>query len=204
MRANQILEQEIQREQAAPELAKQVRERNRKAADGGLHAVDRAAHPSRKQEAAAGKQVAKPAQRRWQPGSKLPGMPVLPGYYLEYVRRDDRTVGDHRNLRKHLREQWEIARSSDFEEEFLPTITLTAHGECIGNDDTILMKLPEELWAQRQAYYHDLRDGRTAAISGKRLQIDANYRQMPVTVTENNTESGFRQHSRRPVAVAPD
>lgn len=208
MRAKSIIDAQIKRDEAAPELAKQIRENNRKAADGGIHAIDRQFHQSRKQEAAVAKSVVKPPRKRWVRSSTLPGMQSLPGYYLEYVRRDNRNRGDHANLSAHLRSGWDFARRSDFDDDHLPTISLTTYGEVIGNDDTILMKLPDESWAERNAEYEGKRDAITDAINQRTPHLDISHAAMPIVDTENRTSVtnprvGVRTRQRS-VAVASD
>lgn len=180
MRSEQILEGVAKRKSRAPARAKQQAERvgDRKA-DGGVHAITHTVHQSRKQEVAASKVVAKPPRRRWQRASTLPAMPELPGYHVEYVRRDNRNRGDFANLRAHLRSGWEICRVSDFAQENLPTIEISSHGEVIGNDDTILMKIDLELWADRTHEYDSARDLATKAINQKIPRLDVQHPDMP-------------------------
>lgn len=196
MRARQVVEESIRREQAKPERAKQKRDRVAQgAADGGVHAIKHTVHSSRKQEASAAKDIAKPPRRRWQRPSTLPAMPDLPGFHVEYVRRDNRYRGDHANLSAHLRSGWELARASDFEGEHLPTVQIASHGEVIGNDDTVLMKIHEELWAERQAYYEDGRDAATRAINQRFPRLDVEHQDLPLYKddTQNKHKSGFQR-----------
>lgn len=191
----------IAREQKEPELAKQIRERNRVKSDGGMHAVTHTVHRSRKQETAAGKEVARPAKRRWQRASLLPAIPDPPGYHLEYVRRDNRNRGDCANLNAHLRSGWELCRTSDFDILHLPTQSIAGHGDVIGNDDTVLMKIEEDMWAERNAEYDGIRDATTAAINRKDQQLDVSHPAMPIVDQENRSTSGFRKmRARRPNA----
>lgn len=181
-------------EQNGGEFAKQLRERNRKASDGGIHAVTHTVKGrSRKQEAAASKEVVRPAKRRWKRASLLPAMPEIPGKHLEYVRRDNRNRGDYANMNAHLRSGWEFAKTSMFEEEHLPTQQIAGHGECIGNDDTVLMMIDEDMWAERNAEYEGNRDATTRAVNDKNLKLDVSHPAMPLVDLENRSSSGFRQ-----------
>jgi hypothetical protein len=206
--SGQILEAATQRKQMGAERAKQQRDRvGDRAADGGVRRISHTVHTSRKQDAAAAKEVTKPPKRRWQRASMLPAMPELPGYHVEYVRRDNRHRGDHANLSAHLRSGWELARASDFELANLPTITIAAHGEVIGNDDTVLMKIEEDMWAERTAEYDGVRDAATRAINRKVPTLDVQHPSLPVDPehTVNRSSSGFQRVGiKRRGQVAPD
>lgn len=193
----------IDREQRAPEFAKQLRERSRKKDETLV--IDKRVRRTNAQEAVASREVVKPKGRRYVRPSMLPGVPDLPGSHIEYVRRDGSTKGDHANLRAHLRSKWEIVRSSELKEQDLPTISLTGHGDCIGNEDTVLMKLPEDLWADRNAQLNAHRDSVTRAVNSKQVNLDVSHPHMPVEVLTNtqNTERPKVRVQER-TAVAPD
>lgn len=180
MKSNQILEGVKRRASNKAERANQKRDRAGDAtADGGVHAIEHTVRRSRKQEAAAAKHVVKPPRRRWQRASTLPAMPELPGYHLEYVRRDNRNRGDHANLLAHIRSGWETCKVTDFDDDNLPTVQIAKHGDVIGNDDTILMKIHEDLWAEREAEYAGARDLATKAINVKTPKLDVQHRDFP-------------------------
>lgn len=202
-RARDIEAIRVDREQRAPEFAKQLRERSRKK-DVTL-VVDKRVRRTSAQEAVASREIAKPQGRRYVRPSMLPGVPDLPGYHVEYVRRDNSKQGDHANLRAHLRSKWEIVRASELKEQDLPTISLTGHGDCIGNEDTVLMKLPEDLWADRNSQLNEHRDSVTRAVNSKQVNLDVSHPHMPVDVL-TNTQSTERPKVRvqERTAVAPD
>lgn len=191
----------------APEFAKQARNRSHKSADGGIHAVKRAVGKSRVQEAAATTEVARPPQKRWMRASALPSFPPPPGYYLEWVRRDNRNRGDAENLVAHLQEGWEFARKSDFPGKHVPTQKSSDHGELIGNDSSVLMKLPLELKQQRDAYYREKRDRSTAAVGSPNPAPEGvSHAAMPIVEDENKVRTAMRgtKARRAPVRVADD
>lgn len=202
--AKKVLELEASREQRAPEFAKAARERRGKKNDG-TNQVSHTVVRSRKQEAGAAKDLGKPARRPWQRPSMLPAIPDPPGYHIEYVRRDNRNRGDNANLGAHLRSGWEYCKTSDFDIEHLPTVSISGYGEVIGNDDTVLMKIHEETWAERNAHFEQLRDATTAAINRKDLPVDVSHPAMPIVDQENRTESNMRHmRGRRAASVASD
>lgn len=199
-------EMAVNREAKEPAIAKAVRERTRNTADGDFHAVRHTVHATRKQEVVASKEVAKPAKRRWQRASLLPAMEDPAGKHCEYVRRDNRNRGDCANLTAHLRSGWEICRASHFDIAHLPTLQIAGYGEVIGNDDTVLMMIDEDMWAERQAYYDAGRDATTRAINDPNVELDVSHPHMPLTDVKNQTESTMERMRgrRRRASVAPD
>lgn len=187
MKSSTVRQVEQARLEKEGELAKQVRERSRQ--KRGVNFVSKEVRPNIDREAESVTTVTKPgARRRYVAPSNLPAMPDLPGYHMEYVRRDERKEGDYANLKKHQRVGWEPVRPSELGLEHLPTTSLAQFGDCIGNEDTVLMKLPLDLWADREEQIAEIRDGRTAAVNGKELSVDQVHGSLPV-FTEKNEHS---------------
>jgi hypothetical protein len=207
--ARQIRKKQTQVEQAAPELAQQLKNRTRQGgADGDIHRVSHRVVRGRKQIAAKGKELkAKPPKRRWQRASALPAMPELPGYHLEYVRRDNRHRGDNANLSAHIREGWDFARAEDFSLRALPTTHLAAYGDVIGNDDSVLMKIDVELKAERDEFFDSQRDATTRAINRRTPKLDVEHQHMPIVDAVNKHSATLprsRVRRNRDVSVAED
>lgn len=195
MRAKQIHQEAAAAEAREPEFAKQVKERNRHTGDGGVHKVDRPKVQSAKRQLNESHAVEKPPRRRYVRPSALPAIRPTPGYHFGYVRRDHRNVGDYANLRMHQRAGWEIVRASELDEEFLPTITLTGYGDCIGNEDSVLMKIDSELWSDRNADIDDKRDARTRLVNSNSVHAEFNPA-MPIEVIKNQTSSSIERGAR--------
>lgn len=191
----------------APEFAKQARTNRAKKADGGIHAVKREVGKSRVQEAAAATDVALPPARRWMRAAALPAFPPPPGFHLEWVRRDNRNRGDSENLVAHLSEGWEFARKGDFPGKHVPTQAVSNYGELIGNDSSVLMKLPLELKQQRDQYYRERRNQSTRAVGQPDPAPEGvSHPDMPIVEDKNRVRT--RMHAmkgrRSPVRVADD
>ena len=186
--------------EAEPEIARQVRQARGKAADGGVHKVKRPGPHSRVQEAAAAHDVEHVAPRRWMRASALPAFKAPPGYYLEWVRRDNSQRGDCQNLIAHLQEGWEIARKSHFPGKHVPTQRLSDYGDCIGNASSILMLLPLELKHQRDEYYRNQRNRATQAVGQRNPAPEGvSHPAMPIVEDENKVRTAMRsQRARRP------
>lgn len=161
----ELKELDRRREARRPEMARQLKgRRGQKETVRGVHAVKREVTSGRKDETARVTEVARGPVKRWQKASALPALPDLPGYHVAYVRRDNQQRGDHANLNEHIQEGWEPCRRTDFPGVYLSTQSLGEFGQCIGNASSIAMKIPNELWAQRNAHYNKQRDRTTKAV----------------------------------------
>lgn len=197
----------LKRAEEAPARAYQAKRRGHAQANGGIHAVKRTIAKSRRQEAAEVTEVARAPVKRWMQASALPALPELPGFYIEYVRRDNAHRGDHENLVAHLSEGWEFCRKSDFPRSVLPTQRLTDYGECIGNASCILMKIPEELRAQRDRHYNDRRDAATRGTTRPDpTPGGVSHEHMPIVEDVNkHTQTTSNARARKmPTRVADD
>lgn len=207
MRSDQHLSAEETREQIKPEFAKQARQARTKSADGDVHAVTHTVHTSRVQEADEGSTVVRPAKKRWQRATALPAMPNPPGCRCKWVRIDGQHRGDQSNLIRHLQEGWDFAKPMDFAKRALPTHHLTNHGEVIGNADTVLLKMEEELVQQRNDFYNSKRDVATRAINEESGLTEALHPAMPLVEDINKSRVRFqrmRRKQRQSVGVAED
>lgn len=194
---NEMAELDARRERAKPELARQIKNRSRKRADGDIHGIDRESTSSRLQEAADVTEVDHGhVVKRWAPASALPAVPPLAGFHVEYVRRDNQQRGDHENLVKHQQEGWQFVRRKDYPRNVLPIQRLSDYGECIGNASSILMKLPLELKAQRDAHYNGRRDATTRAINRKGVKLDAHHEAMPIVEDVVKVTQTIHQNAR--------
>lgn len=164
MKTGVIVTNKTKREGQQAQHAKQRSERRSQLADGGIHGTDAQVHSSRRQEATDSKTVVRPPERRWQRASNLPVIPDRDGFSYRWAAIDGRTRGDQSGVSKRLREGWEIVRPKDLDGDSLPTHLLDRRGEVIGNGEHVLMKIPEEMLAQRNEYYAEKRDTVTAAL----------------------------------------
>jgi hypothetical protein len=200
-----INEHAARTEAVAPELARQARQARHKPSDGGIHMVDRDVAKSRTAEADEATEVARPPVRRWMKASSLPSFPAPPGFYLEWVRRDNSQRGDSANLVEHLTEGCDFARKSDFPGRHVSTQTLPDHGQCIGNASSVLMKLPLELKQQRDEFYRTQRNRATAAVGMPDPSPEGvSHPDMPIVEDVNKTRAVHRQAKARraPVRLA--
>jgi hypothetical protein len=204
--ASDIKEQKIQRQAKGAAIAKQ---RSGKRAKGGLDAtkVDRGIGPSVKQQSKAAHKVDVDtgAQKSWRRAYSLPSFPDPPGYSYCWIARHRRRHGDDVNLLASIREGWMFVKPEELDEEDIPTETFTGrlskHGEVVGDETTILMKLPESFKAQRDAYYNRKRDSATKAVTRKNPGLEVENPAMPLVEDRNEVSQDFvRMRARRPKA----
>lgn len=205
--AQELKEQQVQREAKKPTLAQQQRENRSRKAGGEIHTVDRKVAPSRKQEAGAAHIVDRGPKKRWRRAYALPTLQDPPGYTLCYISRHKRHRGDDAGVLEAVQEGWEFVRQDQFPKHALPTQSLTKYGEVIGNDSTVLMMLDNELKAQRDAYYNQRRDAATRAVTRRNPGLPEATRQMPLVEDRNDiaTEMPLMRARRAPkpdVAIA--
>lgn len=201
--SNSELSEIVRRQKAAkPKLQKDRLQRVGQKADGNVHAVDRTVVQSRNHEAEEVHEVEMPTAKRYVRASSLPGLEPPSGYSIKYVRRDNKVRGDCANLIKHLSEGWSVARKSMFKRRDLPTTRIASHGECIGNDDTVLMIATIEMVADRNAQNKNRQNHATRAVhddSGLQSVVGGN---MPLVENTLRSQSGFMR-GRRNRAVQP-
>lgn len=209
--AEEIKAARIDREAKKPAIARQRAERRAKGS-GNAHAVDRGHGPSVKQQASSAHKVItvdEATQKSWRRAYSLPSFPDPPGYSLCWVARHRRRHGDDVNLLASLREGWQFVRPDEIDEEDLPTETFTGrlskHGEVIGDETTILMKMPAAFKAQRDAYYNKKRDSATKAVTRKNPGLEVNSSAMPLVEDRNEVSSELvKMRARRAPAKEQD
>ena len=197
-----------ERDAKKPTLAKQKATRRTQAGAGNLHKVDRGFGQSHKQAAAAATHVDTGEQRNWRRAYSLPSFPDPPGYVLCWIARHRRRHGDDANLLASLREGWMFVKPEEIDEEDLPTESFTGrlakHGDVIGDETTVLMKLPEHMKAQRDSYYNKTRDTATKAVTRRKPGLAEATPQMPLVEDRNEVSVDFaRMRARRPARAEP-
>lgn len=203
--AKEIKQAATDRANQKPAIAKQRAERRAKGSSD-VHAVDLGHGPSVHQEAKAASKVVTVdtgAVKSWRRAYSLPSFPDPPGYVLCWIARHKRRHGDDAGLLASLREGWQFVKPHEIDEDDLPTETFTGrlakHGDVIGDETTVLMKLPEAFKAQRDAYYNGKRDSATKAVTRKNPGLDIESTAMPLVEDRNEVSADYvRMRARRP------
>lgn len=204
--AAEIKEQKLEKQNKAPALAKQ-RGGNRAKGNDGIHAVDYDAGTRRPQDASSVHVVDRGPKTTWQRAYSLPSFPDPPGYSFCWIARHRRRHGDDVNLLASIREGWQFVKPDELEEEDVPTESFTGrlakHGEVIGDETTILMKMPDAMKAQRDAYYNRRRDAATREVRKSKPGIAEANPKMPLVEDRNEiSDENVTMRARR--AAKPD
>jgi hypothetical protein len=204
--AAELKEQRVEKQGKKAPIAKQ-RQGNRAKGNDGLHDVDRGHGPSLGQQAAGVHIVDRGPKQNWQRAYALPSFPDPPGYSYCWIARHRRRHGDDVNLLASIREGWQFVKPDELEEEDIPTETfvgrLGKHGEVVGDETTILMKMPDAMKAQRDAYYNRRRDAATREVRRAKPGIAEANSKMPLVEDRNEiSEDNVTMRARR--APKPD
>lgn len=191
----------------APAIAKQRKEKRAGAKD--VHAVDRGHGPSLHQQAASAHVVDLGPERNWRRAYSLPSFPDPPGYTYCYIARHRRRHGDDANLLASIREGWQFVKPEELDEEDVPTESFTGrlskHGDVVGDETTILMKMPDRMKAQRDAYYNSRRDLATKQVQKRKPGLAEANSKMPLVEDVNESEVARPQmRARRAPAADAD
>ena len=197
MSAAQVREGARAQRAKAPEIARAKQQRRSQKADGGVHEVDRSRGESRAQEAAGANEVDRGPVKRWQRAHALAQLPDPPGYSLCWIARHGQHRGDDAGMLAAQEEGWEFVRREEFPKRFLPTQRHADNGQIIANASAVLMKLPVELKAQRDAYYDGLRDRATRQVTRRRPGLPEANATMPLVEDRNDVQTKI---GRLPVA----
>lgn len=198
--AAELKEQALAKKTGAA-IAKQ-RAHGRAKGNDGIHAVDRDAGTVRPQDASSVHVVDRGPKQNWQRAYALPSFPDPPGYSYCWIARHRRRHGDDVGLMASIREGWQFVKPGELEEEDVPTETFTGrlakHGEVVGDETTILMKMPDAMKAQRDAYYNRRRDAATRAVRKARPGLPEANPKMPLVEDRNElSEESVQMRARR-------
>ena len=101
-----------------------------------------------------------------------------------------------------LREGWTPVHPEEIDEQDLPTETFTGrlakHGEVVGDETTILCKMPDYMKAQRDAHYNRKRDAATRQVRKPKPGIAEANSKMPLVEDRNEvSEENVTMRGRR-------
>jgi hypothetical protein len=204
--AKELKEQRHEKQGKRAAIAKQ-RAGNRAKGNDGLHAVDRSHGFALDSQASAVHVVDRGPKQNWQRAYALPSFPDPPGYSYCWIARHRRRHGDDVNLLASIREGWQFVKPDELEEQDIPTETFTGrlakHGDVVGDETTILMKMPDAMKAQRDAYYNRRRDQATREVRKSRPGLAEANSKMPLVVDQNDiSDENVMMRGRR--APKPD
>lgn len=199
--AAEMLEQKHQKDGKKPAIAKQ-RAAGRAKGNDGIHDVERG-HGAQGERAASQIHVVdRGPKTTWQRAYSLPSFPDPAGYSLCWIARHRRRHGDDAGLLGARREGWQFVHPDELDDADVPTETFTGrlakHGEVVGDETTILMKMPDAMKAQRDAYYNRRRDAATRHVRARRPGIAEANSKMPLVEDRNEvSEENVTMRARR-------
>ena len=128
-------------------------------------------------------------KRVWQRPSSLDAPPAPDGYIHRWIRAEVQGFQDTKNVINRLREGYELVRADEHPDWHLPTIEDGKHAGVIGVGGLLLARIPEELIAQRNAYYAGLTEDQITAVDND-LMKDA-HPSMPISKPERQSRVTF-------------
>ena len=128
-------------------------------------------------------------KRVWQRPSSLDAPPAPDGYIHRWIRAEVRGYEDTKNVINRLREGYELVRADEYPDWQLPTIEDGKNAGVIGVGGLLLARIPEELIAQRDAYYQGLSEDQIKAVDND-LMKDA-HPSMPISKPDRQSRVTF-------------
>ena len=128
-------------------------------------------------------------KRVWQRPSSLDAPPAPDGYIHRWIRAEVQGYQDTKNVISRLREGFELVRADEYPDWQLPTIEDGKNAGVIGVGGLLLARIPEELIAQRDAYYQGLSEDQIKAVDND-LMKDA-HPSMPISKPERQSRVTF-------------
>ena len=128
-------------------------------------------------------------KRVWQRPSSLDAPPAPDGYIHRWIRAEVQGFQDTKNVINRLREGYELVRADEHPDWHLPTIEDGKHAGVIGVGGLLLARIPEELIAQRNAYYAGLTEDQITAVDND-LMKDA-HPSMPISKPDRQSRVTF-------------
>lgn len=106
----------------------------------------------------------------WKRPEVLPSPNPQPGYVFHWVRVSTRDQADATNVSSKLREGWEPVLAKDHPEIFLMSVESERFKDNIVIGGLLLCKAPEELIAERNAYYNNQTQSQMRAVDNSLMR----------------------------------
>ena len=108
--------------------------------------------------------------RAWQRPETLPSPNPEPGYAFRWIRVATQGQTDATNVSSKFREGWEPVKASDHPEITMVTIENEKFKDTVVIGGLILCKAPEELIAERKAYYENQTEGQMQSVDNNLMR----------------------------------
>ena len=121
----------------------------------------------------------------WKRPEVLPSPTPQPGYVFHWVRVSTQGQADATNVSSKLREGWEPVLAKDHPEIFLMGVENVRFKDNVVIGGLLLCKAPEELIAERSAYYNNQTQSQMRAVDNSLMR--ENDPRMPLFNERNTT-----------------
>ena len=101
----------------------------------------------------------------WTPPNSLDAPPAPTGYRHQWIRAEILGQSDAKNIASSLREGWELVRADEYPDKTYPSMKDGKYAGVIGVGGLVLARIPEEVAAQRDAYYKKQTSDRDEAVN---------------------------------------
>ena len=101
----------------------------------------------------------------WTPPSSLDAPPAPDGFRHRWKRTETLGMDDTKNMSGKLRSGWELVRGDEYPDQTYATVKEGKYAGVIGVGGLVLARIPEEIAAQRDAYYKKQSQDRDDAVN---------------------------------------
>ena len=101
----------------------------------------------------------------WTPPSQLDAPPAPNGFKHRWIRAEAVGQMDQKNVSAKLREGWEFVRADEYPEMEWPSIDSGRYEGVIAVGGLMLARIPNEIVAQRKAYFEQLTQDKDEAVA---------------------------------------
>ena len=101
----------------------------------------------------------------WTPPSQLDAPPAPAGFKHRWIRAESVGQMDQKNVSARLREGWEFVRADEYPEMEWPSIDSGRYEGVIAVGGLMLARIPNEIVAQRKAYFEQLTQDKDEAVA---------------------------------------
>ncbi len=109
--------------------------------------------------------VSEKRPKTWTPPSSLDAPPAPDGFRHRWIRTETLGMDDTKNMSGKLRSGWELVRGDEYPEQSYATVKEGKYAGVIGVGGLVLARIPEEIAAQRDAYYKRQTQERDDAVN---------------------------------------
>ena len=109
--------------------------------------------------------VSEKRPQTWTPPSSLDAPPAPDGFRHRWIRTEVLGMDDTKNMSGKLRSGWELVRGDEYPDQAYATVKEGKYAGVIGVGGLVLARIPEEIAAQRDAYYKRQTQERDDAVN---------------------------------------